>query len=263
MDRSLDSPLNKAHFYDRRANALIKKFCFDEAIECHLSAAKYLTESLDITDNDKAKESIALQKEYHLKQKDFLRLKKLQYQAYKEVIRVRKEAMSRVMKAKDLNGKENDELSLQNVICRTIEEADSLLDILINKDSKLPNLEGNGKDPSGDVKGTILPKDDKTIIEELRIVNYQLRTLINELMAKLTASEKEVVTLKKRVAELEAENCRLEPSFASASEYSSPFVFSPEDEMPPKTKTELPALPPLEVPNFDLSVLQKYKTAHQ
>lgn len=82
-------------------------------------------------------------------------------------------------------------------------------------------------------------------------------------MAKLTASEKEVVTLKKRVAELEAENCRLEPSFASASEYSSPFVFSPEDEMPPKTKTELPALPPLEVPNFDLSVLQKYKTAHQ
>lgn len=80
-------------------------------------------------------------------------------------------------------------------------------------------------------------------------------------MAKLTASEKEVITLKQRVIELEAENRRLEPDFASASNYSSPIVLSPDDELPAKTTTELPALAPLEMPNFDLSVLHKYQSS--
>ncbi|EEB13432.1 Nuclear receptor-binding factor, putative [Pediculus humanus corporis] len=169
-----------AHFYDRRANALLKKYCFDEAIDYHLSAAKFLTESLKATDNEKAKQSIQLQKEYHLKQKDVLRVKKIQYQSLKEVLRVHKEAISRMMKAR--NGKnddsESEENSLQKVIYRTIEEADSLLDILVHKeDANHSDKELTSNGSSGDAAysvGTVHPKDDKTVIEELKIVNYQL-----------------------------------------------------------------------------------------
>lgn len=65
--------LFQAHYYDRRGVVLAKKFCFDEAIECHMLAAQLLSESIVATENDKAKQSIALQREYHLKQKDILR----------------------------------------------------------------------------------------------------------------------------------------------------------------------------------------------
>lgn len=76
-------------------------------------------------------------------------------------------------------------------------------------------------------------------------------------MSQLTASEKEVTTLKQRIAELEAENRKLKPESAAASAYSSPFVFSPADELTPEVTAELPALAPLEMPNFDMSVLHK------
>lgn len=73
-------------------------------------------------------------------------------------------------------------------------------------------------------------------------------------MTKLSASEEEVAALKRRVAELEAQ--KESQDFVSASEFS-PYVFSPDDEV---SSVELPALAPLEMPNFDLSVLHKYQS---
>lgn len=84
------------------------------------------------------------------------------------------------------------------------------------------------------------------------------RSLISELMSQLVTSEKEVETLRQRVAELEAENRQLKPESANASAYSSPFVFSPSDELP-RANSELPNLAPLEMPNFDLTVLHNKK----
>lgn len=267
MDHWPESPLNKAHLYDRKATALVKKFGFDEAIECHLLAAQSLSESINLTDNEKAKQSIELQKEYHLKQKDFLRLKKTQYHAYKEALRVQKEAMSRVMKVRGGTGKqsgsETEGVTLQKAIYRTIEEADSLLELLVHREEgeRFDN-DTNQETKTESLNQTInlgskQPKDDHTVIEELRIVNYQLRSLITELMSQLTASEKEVTTLKQRISELEVENKKLKPESIAASAYSSPFVFSPADELAPEVTSELPVLAPLEMPNFDLSVLHK------
>lgn len=57
-----------------------------------------------------------------------------------------------------------------------MEEADSLLDILVHKDDPTHANVGKGVEGSSwSNKGAVRPKDDKTVIEELRIVNYQLR----------------------------------------------------------------------------------------
>ncbi|KAL0269497.1 UNVERIFIED_CONTAM: hypothetical protein PYX00_007206 [Menopon gallinae] len=177
----------QAHFYDRRASAYARKFLFDEAIECHSAACQELEKSYKLTSNSKAVESIKLQHEYHKKQKDFLRLKKLQYHTYKEALRVQKEAMSRIMKARGAreNESENDSqgATLKKAIFRTIEEADSLLELLVQRDDedgssvKQENCLSN-KETSNVSSGSKRPKDDTTVIEELKIVNYQLRYVL-------------------------------------------------------------------------------------
>ena len=61
-----------------------------------------------------------------------------------------------------------------------MEEADSLLELLIHRnDPESLNVvatpENTNETTNGQVAGVKKPKDDTTVIEELKIVNYQLR----------------------------------------------------------------------------------------
>lgn len=230
MDVCENSPINKAHYYSRQADKVERNGYFDDASDFHEKAAYCLIEGLKLTNNKLALESLHLQVQYHAKKKDLLRLKKLQHQAIQEAMRVQKEAMSRVLKTKKKTEAGDGDETLQKAIYRTFEEADSLLELLVHKKdvTAKPAVESL---PTGSTSGSKRPKDDTTVIEELRIVNYQLRSLITQLMTELAESEKQVDALKERVMELEA----------SRKSSETPAIMSCED------------LPPLDMPSFKVS----------
>ncbi|CAA9996067.1 unnamed protein product, partial [Nesidiocoris tenuis] len=85
-----------------------------------------------------------------------------------------------------------------------MEEADSLLTFLRHRSERRaadndevdfpPPLPPS--DPAGGVK---LPKDEKVVIEELRTVNNQLRDFVQQLLAQLDSSRREVECLRARL----------------------------------------------------------------
>ncbi|KAJ8896559.1 hypothetical protein PR048_001903 [Dryococelus australis] len=160
-----------------------------------------------------------------------------------------------------------------------MEEADSLLDLLVMRRgtdsdtdsdhaSECEQLEVRVEDVVAGA--TKRPKDDRTVIEELRTLNQQLRALVYQLVTQLDICAGEADALRDRVRVLEAEHTR-EESVRKTSLHvitdsvggnSSPFVFSPCSELSPEVTDprpvrELPSLAPLEMPSFDFSVFTK------
>jgi len=110
--------------------------------------------------------------------------------------------------------------SLRQAIYKTIDEQDNLLSMI--------SL------PDEDDKGFKHPKDTNTVIEELRTVNSQLRSLVGSLLSQLETKEEEVRKLKERLC-----------------------VVSVNDDIKaeeqPLRLTPLPPLTPLEMPLFDFT----------
>ncbi|XP_063221323.1 nuclear receptor-binding factor 2-like isoform X2 [Bacillus rossius redtenbacheri] len=220
------SALNVAHQQHRRAEAHVQFRRFDEAVVCHRRAAEKIGEAMKATKVPRSLESLQLQQEYHLRQEE---------------------------------------------IVRTMEEADSLLDLLVERrgadsdtDSECEQLEAGGMEAA--VAGaTKRPKDDRTVIEELRTLNHQLRALVFQLVTQLDACAAETGALRDRVRALEAESARgagLHVVTDSVGGNSSPFAFSPCSELSPEAtdprpRRELPALAPLEMPSFDFSAIAR------
>jgi hypothetical protein len=180
-----------------------------------------------------------------------------------------------------------------------MEEADSLLEQLVCRGEsdgdelesvKSDNIGGAcGEDTVkvdafqlGKLEGSKWPKDDRTVIEELRTLNNQLRSLVIQLLTQLDASSKEAEILRERVRFLEGEyrmksddmegrSCV--PVVRKSSLHvitdstggSSPFVYSPCSELSPDVPSdiphivtrELPVLAPLEMPDFDFGQFKK------
>lgn len=112
--------------------------------------------------------------------------------------------------------------SLRHAIYRTIEEQDSLLSLI-----SLPD----------DIQTFKHPKDNNTVIEELRTANSQLRSLVESLLGQLEAKEQEVRQLTQRLQARSADS---------------------NDEMCPGEGhslrlAPLPPLAPLEMPLFDFN----------
>lgn len=219
-----NSPLFLAHQNDRRAENHVRYKRFDEAVICHQKASELLLQAMKLTTVNKALESLKLQHDYHIKQKDIVRVKKIQFEIQKKIIDYRKQKMTLEKKA-SLNS-ERKEQDLQWAIFRTMEEADSLLGMLVMRDDELLETEGSTKSESEVIIGKKIPKDDCTVIEELRTLNTQLRSLITQLLSQLDASERQVETLRARLRAYE-------------DDYPNP----------------LPELPPLEMPQFDFSTV--------
>ncbi|XP_049805076.1 nuclear receptor-binding factor 2-like isoform X3 [Schistocerca nitens] len=172
----------------------------------------------------------------------------------------------------------------QQEIIRTMEEADSLLQLLVRHGDG-----GSDADDSQEtcaqpvatvIEGSKRPKDEQTVIEELRTLNSQLRALVMQLITQLDASVRETERLQSVVQRLEAEAAAREnapPGTGIISETngtsdchhtvtagsaggSSPFVFSPCGDLEGDVNSsprELPVLAPLEMPEFDFSVFSK------
>lgn len=114
--------------------------------------------------------------------------------------------------------------SLRQAIYKTIDEQDSLLSLI---DIKIPSAEE---------KTFKHPKDTGTVIEELKTVNSQLRSLVGSLLSQLEAKEEEVRQLTERLY--------------AVSVNSNDNIRSEEH---PLCLDPLPPLTPLEMPLFDFT----------
>lgn len=159
---------------------------------------------------------------------------------------------------------------LQLAIYKTMEDTDSILEVLCNKASSKPIK-------STDDGGCTAPKkDDSTVIEELRTLNHQLHILIFQLVSQLDEVNHESETLRERVKHLERGGRNVQtilPIGRPIDVYETMQTPQPlniltdsADEtlqsgpssgggISPRT-AESRELPPLELPNFDFTTLE-------
>lgn len=167
----------------------------------------------------------------------------------------------------DVNGIK-DEVDGNLLVHRTMEECDSLLAFL----RKRSEAGGKSLDPLASIvqKALKSPKDDKTIIEELRVHNDALRFHVLSLLEENEEYEQQI-----RVLELENDNLRgtssnlwtspedtsrLSPKMASSGLIESSESDKSEKYYPNPNRidvNDLPKLPPLEKPQFDMESFDK------
>lgn len=273
---------------------------YDEAIECHQRAGELLEEALNCTTVPRAIESLKLQRDYHIKQQDVIRVKKEQFENYRKAVENQRKRMANAFSNNEFEDKqENEGTTLQIAIYKTMEEADSLLELLfrrgVSSDSDsiksdvsstadtddrvlaIDTIDGESSSSNSNAVpiGFKRPKDANTVIEELRILNQQLHSLVYKLVTQLDASSRETDALKSRIKYLENERLKhVDQTNNSSTEQvknnnlrvitdssggTSPFVFSPMSELSPDVgePVALPALTPLELPNFDFTSIPK------
>lgn len=169
-----------------------------------------------------------LQRDFHLRQKDVILIKKEQFENYRKAVenqRQRQEKLNFLCNNGYEDDQDNENVSLQAAIYRTMEETDSLLGLLVKKGGSAANSDSESLKsfsttdtddrgltldiidcPTTDaVLGSKHPKDDTTVIEELRILNGQLHTLVYQLVTQLDARVKEVDRLQERIRTLESD----------------------------------------------------------
>jgi hypothetical protein len=261
----------QAHQLDRRAEALLKQKKFDETMECHNNAMRYLYEALQLTENPRSKESIQLQIDHHHKQVEALKVKKTQYENLR---RYHESLKNRVVNFDCIC--ENGE-SLQHEIYRTMETHDSLIDILMKRNYDEDYLKSftcdDEKSSSSTevvdttkVSGKKRQVDDATLLEEFRGLSERLREFVQLLVLQLEDKDREINRLKAEIYKLECEKNKDGAKsgntlkvITDSSGGTSPYVFSPCSELSPEVQDirGLPALAPLEMPNFDFSSLIK------
>ncbi|NP_001373719.1 nuclear receptor binding factor 2a [Danio rerio] len=82
----IDSPLNRAHHYGRRADQLVMKGKYEEAIECHQEAAELLKEASSMTQSQQVRLSLELQRDRHLQQQRLIQMSCRQTQLKGELL---------------------------------------------------------------------------------------------------------------------------------------------------------------------------------
>ncbi|CAH0399822.1 unnamed protein product [Chilo suppressalis] len=194
-------PLNLAHQQHRRADAHLINNRYDEAMQCHNNAAELLLDAMKSTTSSIALESITLQHSYHLKQKDLIKSKKEQY------LRVKKAMENLKILGKDplqnLQGHEHSKV--QVAIYRAINETDSLLQMLSNKNDDINAKEIAIRDA---VDGKKKEKTQQDVVEELQTLSQNLHSLVEQLVFQVEVLKDENMTLKERVSYLEKERTK-------------------------------------------------------
>lgn len=270
-----NSPLNKAHQQDRKAEALLRHKKFEDCIECHKKAVEFLTDACKMTENVRSLESLQLQKEYHQKQIDVVLMKKMQHEHY---IRTIESEIRKISFLKIDLGKQNGDHSLEALFLKTFQVHDSLIDYLGKRgtgsdNDSLKSYSTSDTDEKIEKDGTIQfvgnkhPKDESQIIEELKVLSGQLRDTVQCLLVELDDRNNEIQKLKTRIQVLENEKEKAQSKNHSSlkvvtdsSGGTSPYVFSPCSEFSPDVINEtgiLPPLAPLEMPSFDFLSLIK------
>lgn len=185
----------------RRAEALLRSKKFLEAIKCHENAAALLKDALEGTDNPRSVESMKLQRDFHIRQKDIIMMHKKQYNLR--------------------NSERNRTKNLPDAIHETLEKTDLLLVLLREggeadmeslksmTPSDCNNIHCAGADDSrSNDNNTVMmvlkhAKDKYVVVEELVTLNEQLHAHVYSLVEQLEMKERELSVLRERIATLE------------------------------------------------------------
>ncbi|XP_066246551.1 nuclear receptor-binding factor 2-like isoform X2 [Euwallacea similis] len=294
MELDMDkAPLNKAHQLERKAQVLSRQKKIDECIQCHLEIVELYNKYLNSDGDKNALESIRLQKEANERQIRMLQLKK---SFLERVERERK--LNRV-----ISGKHNQKEAVENLeakIFENFETHDSLIaylahrGIIDNRERDCQSIleEVDEQDGSPFIIGNKLPKDDSTIIEELKELSGQLRESVQgllKLLIKLGERKQQNERIKERIKRMDLDqiykeglliqlddrnkeieqlkvqihNLELGKSHKDdSSGATSPMVMSCPTDFDEEEVTELPSLPhldPMAVPEIDLSVFKQFR----
>ncbi|RWS26487.1 nuclear receptor-binding factor 2-like protein [Leptotrombidium deliense] len=186
MDVYIESPLNKAHRFERKAEDFEKCCRFEEAIECHKNAKECLLEAKKCASSLGGKQSIDAQINFHENQEKILANRQAAFQhkidiyknKQKEQMIAKEEKRSSMNFGNSLQI-ENEgknvagETEIEKAIYRAIEEHDSLVQFLIHREDQTIEKDAKNLNTSSYKSGNKLSKDDKTVIEELRTNNEQ------------------------------------------------------------------------------------------
>ena len=174
----------------------------------------FLEEALKNTTIIKVQESITLQKDYHARQRELLKIKKCQYEKYKKAINHQKQTnQQHFTQIADNIETSND---LQIAIVKNMEQSDNLLEDLVKK-------EGTEESKSS------------PIADELKNLNAQLHILVYKLTSQMDECINENESLKSAIKK---------------EETNKQITSSPLEEYKTDVTVEQD-LPPLELPLFD------------
>ncbi|XP_065212580.1 nuclear receptor-binding factor 2-like [Planococcus citri] len=197
-DLNYQHSLNVAHRYARAADNHEKVRNFDEASKCHQQAIDYIQLSFSHATFAVTLESLKLQEDYHHRQKHILRLKKIQYGIHQKLLAHKQKQMA--LAQAEIESSDEKDKDLQWAIFKNMEAVDSLIDALIERDTKTNDEESSELSKSPSYNTAIKhPKNDSTVIEELHTLNNKLRELISQLLSQLDESQKEVASLKEKL----------------------------------------------------------------
>lgn len=258
----------QAHYHNRKADNHLRCRRFDDAIESHKKATTALDEALTAAaNNSKAIESVRLQRDFHLKRIELIRLKKKQYDSYKTAQRLK------TMEPLISKARLESTCDLQIAIYKTLEGSDSVLEALNARKLDEQTSVAGDSNCSEDTSGQKTDDDNNgTMINDLHTLNHQLHILVFNLMAKMDESNYEMESLRDRVKMLEKErggplrspvinkvtsNKTEQKSDEKNTERTSrrSSIITGEER-----KIVLPAtsdFPPLELPEFDYSSFDK------
>lgn len=225
--------------------------------------------------NSKATESVRLQRDFHSKRIDLIRLKKKQYESYKSAVEYQR---LKTIEPQIAKARLESTCDLQIAIYKTLEESDSLLNALNGRkgDKQATNNSGDGS--SNDAEADAQKTDgDSTLISDLHSLNHQLHILVFNLMSKMDESNNEMESLRDRVKMLEKERggplrspvsskLASHKSEQTKSEDTSAERLSRRCSITGEERKivlpETSEFPPLELPEFDYGSFDKENEAY-
>jgi hypothetical protein len=226
--------------------------------------SEYLEEALSTTSKQNALESIKLQRESHLKEQNVIRMKKqkaalVEKARLKEQQKLAKGRTPSQESVDDTDGKVYEEEQYMTMLYTTMAETDSLLQFMGNQTHRTPSayqklIKNLSSSEELARSGSKVPKDDKQIIEELRIHNVDLRKHLERTLQELDCSQKECQKLHDRLKRSE------DKPLSDSSEGSDTFCAVRSSDM----LEDLPSLelPPLEMPKFDFQAFKDFEDVH-
>ncbi|XP_050072134.1 nuclear receptor-binding factor 2-like [Anopheles maculipalpis] len=241
--------------YGRRAENCAKNRRFDDAIDCHRKAVSHFNEALKLQTNAIVQDSLQLQRKYHLKQVDWLLVRKQQYDRY--------------LRALDYQRRKNPEFLVQQIekmdkynelqvaIYHNLDDTDGLLETLsrnITTNNPALGISANAA-AAGGGGGT------KTV-NELIALNHSLHILIQRMSQNVDeyATENEELREKLRYYEREAKETGSADGAKGADADPSTNTGKVRGHGGTQQHTggtlmhdNLSTLAPLEMPVFDLS----------
>lgn len=274
----------QAHYHSRRAEYHLRARRFDEAAESHQKAAATLEEALQCSTVPKAIESIRLQREFHLKHVELIRLKKQQYEKYKQALEHQRLKNLDLIEQRSTKDRIESACDLQIAIYKTLEDSDCLLETLSKR-----NL--SGSDGKSDASRNMVEsktvsienvdeikldigkksKDENAILDELHTLNHQLHILVYSLISRMDETNQDAEALRERAKMLEKERngqrngsnnkpvastenpAGLENSASASAERELNRRCSITGEERKIVLPDSSDLPPLELPEFDFT----------